>query len=57
MVGRSTHLGKTNDGIIPAEIVGNPYPRDQPQTYQYRRGTKDSPVDANEHRTKVSVAL
>lgn len=34
----------------------DPYPRNQPQTHKYSRGTKDSPVDANEHRTQIPVA-
>ena len=55
-MGRSAHLRETDDRIVPAEIVCNPYPGDQPQTYKYSGGTKDSPVDANEHRTKIPVA-
>ena len=56
VVGRSAHLGKSNDGIVPAKIVGDPYPRNQAQTDEYRGGTKDGPVDANEHRTEIPVA-
>ena len=36
--------------------MGDPYPRNQPQTDKYGRGTKDGPVDANEHRTEIPVA-
>ena len=55
-MGRSAHLGKSNDGIVPAKIVGDPYPRNQAQTDEYGGGTKDGPVDANEHRTEIRVA-
>ena len=57
MTGRKAHLGKSNEGIVPTKIVGDAYPGDQPQTDKYGGGTKDGPIDANEHRTEVPVAM
>lgn len=56
IISRNTHLGKTDNRIIPAKVVCDPYPRNQSQTHKYSCRTKDSPVDGNEHRAKISVA-
>ncbi len=56
LVGRRAHLRDSNDGIVPAEIVRDAYSGNQAQADEYRRGTKDSPVDANEHGTEIPVA-
>ena len=53
---RQAHLSKSNKGIIPAEIMGDANPGNQSQTDEYGGRTKDSPIDANEHRTEVPVA-
>lgn len=53
--GRIPHLRKTNHCIVPAEIVRDPYPRHQPQTHKDGRGTKDRPVDTDEHGTEIPV--
>ena len=54
--GRKAHLGKSNEGIVPAEIASDAYSRHQPQTDQYGGGTKDGPIDGNEHGTQIPVA-
>ena len=56
IVNRNARLRKTNDRVVPAEIVRDPYPRNQPQTHEDGRGTKDSPINANKHRAQVPVA-
>ena len=53
--GRAPHLRKTNHCVVPAEIVRDPYPGDQPQTHKDGRGTKDGPVDTDEHGTEIPV--
>ena len=53
---RQAHLSKSNEGIVPAEIMGDADPGNQSQTDEDGGRTEDGPIDANEHRTKVPVA-
>ena len=49
------HLREYNNRIIPAKVVGDPYPGYHPQEDKYGRRTEDCPIDADQDRSKVRV--
>lgn len=51
------YLSYQHHRIIPSEVPRDPYPCDGAQYDGDPRGTKDGPIDANEHSVHVAVPI